>query len=40
MVNPGTFRDTRKVLLMGELSAYAKAVEGGYAIDAIALISC
>jgi len=27
------------VFLMGELPAYAKAVEDGYAIDAIALIS-
>jgi len=39
MVNPGTFRGTRKVFLLGQLPAYAKAVEGGYALDGIALIS-
>jgi len=39
MVNPGTFRGTRKEFLKGELIAYARAVEGGYPIDGVALIS-
>jgi len=39
MVNPGTFRGTRKEFLKGELLAYARAVEGGYVLDGVALIS-
>jgi len=39
MVNPGTFRGTRKLFLTGELVAYAAAVEGGYAGDGIAMIT-
>ena len=39
MVNPGTFRGTRKVFLKGELVPYAAAVEGGFAADGVALIT-
>lgn len=39
MVNPGTFRGTRKAFLAGELPLYAAAVDGGYAGDGVALIT-
>ena len=39
MVNPGTFRGTRKTFLAGELVAYAAAVEGGFIGDGVALIA-
>ncbi|KAJ3492554.1 hypothetical protein NLJ89_g11211 [Agrocybe chaxingu] len=38
MVNPGSFRGLRKEFLQGEKKAYADAVAGGYAKDAIAII--
>jgi len=40
MVNPGTFRASRKEFLKGELPAYGRAVEGGYTVDGIAMICC
>jgi len=39
MVNPGTFRGTRKLFLTGELTPYAAAVEGGFAGDGVAVIT-
>ena len=39
MVNPGTFRGTRKVFLKGELVVYAATVEGGFVADGVALIA-
>jgi len=38
MVNPGAFQGGRKVFLMAEKVAFAAAVEGGYARDALANI--
>ncbi|PPQ84920.1 hypothetical protein CVT26_008766 [Gymnopilus dilepis] len=38
MVNPGSFQGKRKEFLLGEKAAYAAAVEGDYAADAIANI--
>jgi hypothetical protein len=38
MVNPGSFRGSRKEFLNGEKDAYRTGVQGGYAADALANI--
>ncbi|KAJ3486924.1 hypothetical protein NLJ89_g11762 [Agrocybe chaxingu] len=38
MPNPGAFQGQRKEFLVGEKPSYAAGVEGGYAVDALALI--